>query len=97
MQTSLGSTAAQDDTGQRNTAPHKQIYVNHNVTAQQVKDTICKLPDRRAPGPDEIPNEILKVLSEPIAAGLAKAASSHLERGALPKGIKNIITVAMVT
>ena len=54
-----------------------------------------KLPNRKGPGPDRIPNEALKELKEKIAPGMAKAISWIFRNGEMPTRLKESTTVVL--
>jgi hypothetical protein len=53
------------------------------------------LPTGKASRPDQIPNEILKTLSEEISEGLARGVSMLLAAGTLLKSLKESIIIAL--
>ena len=57
------------------------LDVPAEVTPKQLEEVIRKLPNGRAPGPDGIPNEILKVIAPIVSKDLAHAISKQLESG----------------
>ena len=56
---------------------------------------VRKLPNNKAPGSDEIPNEILKIMAPVIGQGMAKASSQCLATGILPQRLKESITIVL--
>ena len=74
-----------------------------SVSAETISRVLKELPSRKAPGPDEIPNEILKLLAQgtdeepvtPFCHSLAQAASKILTSGITPPCLKDSYTVAL--
>ncbi len=62
-----------------------QVYISVEITKKDVEKVLKRLPNGKAPGPDGIPNEVLKELSEEILERLAHAISQSFARGALLK------------
>jgi hypothetical protein len=56
---------------------------------------IRALPTSKAPRPNRIPNEILKILTEEISKSLAQGASILLVVGTLPGRLKESTTIAL--
>jgi hypothetical protein len=56
---------------------------------------INALPNRKAPGPDIIPNEALKALTDVIAPELAVTITRLFEKGELPAILKESTTVVL--
>ena len=57
---------------------HEEIlrfHIDADVTEGELISVLGKLPNRKGPGPDRIPNEALKELKKKIAPGMAKAIS----------------------
>src|SRR6266480_4854528 len=65
------------------------------VTPEEVKKGIQKFLNRKAPGPDNIPNEVLKIIAPTIAEELAQAVTELLRAGNIPQLYKESITVAI--
>ena len=65
------------------------------VTPEQIERTISKLPNGKAPGPDGIPNEVLKVISSDIAKDLAQAITQQFRDGTVPDSFRETTTVAL--
>jgi len=65
------------------------------ITAEEVGKTIRQLPNDKAPGPDGIPNEVLKILAPDISAGLAQAITQRLAVGSLPPTYKESTTIVL--
>ena len=71
------------------------LDVPAEVTPKQLEEVIRKLPNGRAPGPDGIPNEILKVIAPIVSKDLAHAISKQLESGMIPNSYKESTTVVL--
>ena len=71
------------------------VHVSTSVTAEEVKEIIKETPNGRAPGPDGIPNEILKIIAPSIAEDLARAVTNLLEQGNIPEAFKESITAVI--
>ncbi len=53
------------------------------VTPEEIKSLLKQLPDSKAPGPDNIPNEVLTAIGPEIAKHLSVAITKCLERGGI--------------
>ena len=71
------------------------IDINPNISPKEICELIRKLPNNKAPGPDEIPNEILKVAVPAMAQSMAKASSQYLAAGTIPQRLKESITIVL--
>ncbi len=71
------------------------IDVPTAVTPDEIIKIIKDTLNGRAPGPDGIPNEILKVITPEIAEDLAQATSTLLEQGNIPISFKESITATI--
>jgi len=65
------------------------------VTAEQVEQAIHRLPNGKAPGPDNISNEILKVVAPLIKNDLAQAISRCFNGGSTPRTFRESTTIAI--
>jgi hypothetical protein len=61
----------------------------------QLESELRKLPNKRAPGPDRIPNEVLKEAHKELAPYLAEAFIAAVQLGYYPKIGKTTTTVAL--
>jgi len=71
------------------------LDIPSTVTTETIEKTLKGLPNNKAPGPDGIPNEILKKLAPEFSAHLAHAASSYLAQGKIPTTFKESTTVVL--
>lgn len=71
------------------------LNVPQEVTAEEANSLIAKLPSNKAPGPDRIPNEVLKQLSPTLDARVAYAISRVFAQGELPREMKESTTLAL--
>ena len=65
------------------------------MTKEELEDTIRKLPNGKAPGPDRIPNEVIKLIALVISKDLAQAISHCLADRSLPLRYKESTTVVL--
>lgn len=75
--------------------PVRNIAIPYSVTTEQLLSMIQSLPNNKAPGPDGIPNEALKIILPAIAPLLAQAISMLLVSGSIPSHFKESITIAL--
>jgi reverse transcriptase-like protein/retrotransposon-encoded endonuclease len=75
--------------------PANRIPIPTGVTKEEIEQLIRKLPNGKAPGPDGIPNEILKVIAPMISGYLAQAINTLLVEGQLPGYLKESITIVL--
>ncbi|KHJ30011.1 putative zinc knuckle domain protein [Erysiphe necator] len=66
-----------------------------DVTPDEVGRILKQLPRNKAPGPDEIPNEILQALLYDWRVDLAQAIRSLLRNGQIPSSFKESITLTI--
>src|SRR2546430_3302889 len=83
----LSDIAGEEQPGRR------LVDVSPNISPEEICELVRKLPNNKAPGPDEIPNEILKIVVPTIAQGLAKAGSQCLAAGTIPQRLKESIKI----
>lgn len=77
------------------TPTERRLPLSSAITALELEDVVLKLPNRKSPGPDGIPNEILKIVVPHIREDLAQAISNCLAAGAIPARLKDSITVTL--
>jgi len=61
----------------------------------EIDSVLQGLPNNKAPGPDGIPNEVLKALAHALTPYLAHAAGSCLARGVLPSSYRESTTIVI--
>ena len=71
------------------------IHISTIITPEEVKKVIQKFPNGKAPGPDSIPNEVLKIIASTVAEELAQAATDLLSTGNIPQSYKESITAVI--
>ena len=71
------------------------VNISPNISPEEICELIRKLPNNKAPGPDKIPNEILKITASAIAQGLAKASSQCLAARTMPQRLKESTTIVL--
>ncbi len=71
------------------------LNISSAVTAEQVEQTINRLPNGKASGPDNISNEALKAVVPLIKKGLTRAISKCLDSGSTPGSFCESITVVL--
>jgi hypothetical protein len=75
--------------------PCRQIPIESEVTENEICQILRYLPRKKAPGPDEIPNEALIAITESISNKLAIIYSRCLEFGHFPQIFRHTITVVL--
>ena len=75
--------------------PTHTLEIDEEVTLEEIRGLLNSLPNNKAPGPDEIPNEILKALGPTIEQGLAGAISEAFASGSLPSRYNESTTVVL--
>ena len=79
------------------------LEIEQSVSAKTISRILKDLPSKKAPGPDEIPNEVLKLLAQgtveepitPFCHSLAQAASKVLASGTIHPCLKDSYTIAL--
>ena len=66
------------------TQPPEELLTDMNITMKMVKDKIEQLKSRKAPSPDGITNDILKVLKNEVATAIHILFQSSLSTGNVP-------------
>ena len=72
-----------------------QAALSPIVTQDEVEYVLRTLPAGKSPGPDGIPNEVLKGLTTDISAGMAQAISRSFAGEPLPSSFQESITLAL--
>ncbi len=75
--------------------PTSTIHISTTVTPDEIEEAIHKFLNGKAPGPDSIPNEILKIIASTIKEDLAQAVSELLRTGNIPNSYKESITAVI--
>ena len=83
------------DIGDEEQPERRLIDISPNTSPEEICELVRKLPNNKAPGPDEIPNEILKIAAPLIAQGLAKVSSQCLASGIIPQQLKKSIMIVL--
>ncbi|MBW0546470.1 hypothetical protein O181_086185 [Austropuccinia psidii MF-1] len=65
----------------------------NRITIGEIKRNISSVPLKKAPGPDKIPNELIKILKDIIADPLENLFNSCLQTGHFPQAWKLATTV----
>jgi len=61
---------------------HQTVYsIPSDINWQELAETIRKLPNKKAPGPDELTNEVLKIIRLPLVVALQEIFQSCLTQG----------------
>ncbi|POS82408.1 hypothetical protein EPUL_004122 [Erysiphe pulchra] len=80
---------------EENQRPKRSVIIKTEVKPEEVKCILSQLPRGKAPGPDEIPNEILQALLPEWKLELARAIINLLINGNIPSSLKESTTVAL--
>ena len=78
----------------KTTYPFK-IQYNPQITTRQIRQAINQLASDKAPGPDEIPNRVLKHALPTIESHLQTLMQASINQGHFPKPFKTTITVVL--
>ncbi|KAI0997922.1 hypothetical protein K3495_g10269, partial [Podosphaera aphanis] len=73
----------------------RTIKVRAEVTPAEFEDLVRQPPTGKAPGPDEIPNEILKSMLPEWKSEMAAAITAILRTGDIPCSFKESITIVL--
>src|SRR6266496_2368142 len=71
------------------------IHIPTLVTEDEVRDVIWKFLNRKALGPDGIPNKALKIITPIIAKELAQAITRLLQTSNIPSLYRESITTVI--
>ena len=74
---------------------NRMLDIPSTISAEQIEQAIHRLPNGKAPGPDNIPNEVLKVVAPFIKDDLAQAISKCFTKGATPGSFRESTTVVL--
>jgi Reverse transcriptase (RNA-dependent DNA polymerase) len=75
--------------------PIRILEADQLVSQEEVQRVLNHLPSGKAPDPDGIPNEVLRILGLSISEGLAQAISSEFAGGTLPARYKESVTITL--
>lgn len=73
----------------------RPLQINQTVTQEEIQGILARIPNNKAPGPDGIPNEVLKTLGPVIDRDLAQAISKVFAEGSLPRSYRESTTVTI--
>ena len=71
------------------------LNIDHKVSKKELRRIINWLPNNKAPGPDDIINEIIKIAVPSIIKGLAEIITTYMAKGIIPNSLKESITVVL--
>jgi hypothetical protein len=90
---------AQADLSDLQTPRREEYQARHaiptDISWQELGETIKKLPSKKAPGPDELTNEILKAIRLPLAIALQEIFQSCLTQGYFPQYFRQTKTAVL--
>ncbi|KAI0991845.1 hypothetical protein K3495_g16342, partial [Podosphaera aphanis] len=75
--------------------PEELDNIPSTITPAQVEEIIAKLPSNKAPGPDGIPNRLLKECKITLKKDLAELFNACLSLGYHPTGFKESTTIVL--
>ncbi|POS85079.1 hypothetical protein EPUL_003411 [Erysiphe pulchra] len=75
--------------------PDDLLSVSKIITQTEVEETLRKLPNDKAPGPDGIPNRVLKCYESSLSKVLAELFNAYLTLGYHPKRFKGSTTIVL--
>jgi hypothetical protein len=71
------------------------LQISRDVSTQEVLDELARLPNKKAPGPDKIPNEALKACREEISPTIAELARAYFNIGYFPSAFRETTTIVL--
>jgi len=71
------------------------LNISPTILIKKISKLIRSFLNRKALGPDSIPNEILKVAALVIIKDLTETASHYFTSGIIPKSLKEFITIVL--
>ena len=77
------------------TYPEELDSISSCITYKEVEEALGNLPSDKAPGPDGIPNRLLKKCRVTLSKDLAELFNACLSLGYHPKGFKESITIVL--
>ena len=75
--------------------PKRLVPIDMEVTPEEIENVLRQLPRGKAPGPDEIPNEILQLVLPEWKSQLAAAITQLFLTGQIPDSYKESVTVTL--
>ncbi|KAI0992152.1 hypothetical protein K3495_g16034 [Podosphaera aphanis] len=75
--------------------PEELNSISKLITLTEVEEALGKLPSDKAPGPDGIPNRLLKQCRATLSKYLAELFNACLNLGYHPKGFKESTTIVL--
>ncbi|KAI0997925.1 hypothetical protein K3495_g10264 [Podosphaera aphanis] len=75
--------------------PDELHTVTRIITSAEIEEILGQLPSDKAPGPDGIPNRLLKNCKETLSKVLADLFNACLTHGYHPKGFKESTTIVL--
>jgi exonuclease III len=73
----------------------QRFNLDPEINPQEMERTLRTLPRGKAPGPDEIPNELWIELSKTLATQLARVTTALFREGEIPGSLKDTITIVL--
>ena len=70
-----------------------EVPSEYLVNTQQVYKKLCEIKTTKSPGPDMLPNKILKIFACELAPIIADIYNSSMMQGVFPKALKRSIVV----
>ena len=63
---------------------HEKFPIDQGVSPLEIREILWYIPNKKAPGPDKIPNKALKLAAPLITPAMASLAESCFKMGFLP-------------
>jgi len=73
----------------------RALNISPTILIEEISKLIRSLPNGKAPGPDGIPNKVLKMVALVIIKDLAEVANYCFTNGTIPESLKESITVVL--
>jgi len=71
------------------------LNISSTISAEQIEQAIHRLPNGKVPGPDNISNEVLKMVASLIKKDLTQAISKCFIKGVTPRSFQESTTVVL--